>query len=275
MKQPPFLRGYQQLKIPIIDEIGTPAWPELFPISEIEKIRDTVGPRHFSAQMMLEYISTEKLRLDPGALRFYTGNIDFRTAKLTTNSNDQITGMGCYWDPSTGQRNNDASVCVLILRDDKLRRAFIHDIRYLSVIESDIHPLSTQCSAALDFLANYGIKHLAIEVNGLGNALPEILRDVAIKRGQPLIVQKIVNRENKEKRILDAIEPLLTTGRLFAHERLQDTPLISEMQDWNPIGTNRDDGLDAIAGALRLSPIPLHPNGIAPRPISANINFKI
>ena len=66
----PFLVGYKQLKIPIIDDGGNPAWPEMFPIEKIHELENIVGPRHFSAQMMLEYVDEEKIHLDPGAVQF-------------------------------------------------------------------------------------------------------------------------------------------------------------------------------------------------------------
>jgi hypothetical protein len=40
----PFLRGYQELRIPIVDADGAPAWPELFPLEKVEQLRGiTIG----------------------------------------------------------------------------------------------------------------------------------------------------------------------------------------------------------------------------------------
>lgn len=291
-EQQPFLRGYEQLKIPIVDDDGVPAWPELFPIEKIDQMRDTVGDRHFSSQMMLEYLSTERARLDPGALRFYEGEFNSHKASLECrvesrdtpgdNLNSQlstlnsVTGLAVYWDPSGGRVKSDASVCVLVYRDGKNRRAFIHDVKYMTVDDNDLHPLATQCAAVLDFMATHNAHHIAIEVNGLGSALPEVLRDVATRRGASIIVQKIINHTRKELRILDAIEPLLTTGRLFVHERVRATPLLSEMLGWSPMATyGHDDGLDAVAGALRLQPIPVRPMGQFLRPLTAKTEFVV
>ena len=291
--QQPFLRNYRVLKIPIVDESGAPAWPAVFPLEKIDLIRDTVGPRHFSAQMMLEYTPEDKARLDPDALRFYSGELNPRNAKIelavssyqlaikeTDNcyllTDNLITGTACYWDPSGGRKKSDASVCVLLYRDDKNRRAFIHDIRYLQVDDDDLHPLAMQCESVLDFMARHGAHVIGVEVNGLGSALPEILREVAKRRGQPVVVQKIINHQRKEIRILDAIEPLLTTGRLWAHERIRAAPLPGEMLDWTPVGAfGHDDGLDALAGALRLTPTPIRPTGQIFRPMSARTEFRV
>jgi hypothetical protein len=299
----PFLRGYDLFRLPIMDANGISAWPSIFPPEKIDALRDTVGARHFSSQMMLEYIAEERARLDPGALHFYNGEFDARTAKLAVSREqiasrefmnstlpiknadvancglltaNSITGSACYWDPSGGRSGADASVCVLLYRDDKNRRAFIHDVRYLSIDDGDLHPLATQCEKVLDFMALYGARIIAIEVNGMGSALPEILREVASRRAQPAVVQKIINHSRKELRILDAIEPLLTTGRLWAHERIRATPLLSEMLGWTPMGcSGHDDGLDAIAGALRLTPTAVRPLGQLWRPIRAQTEFRI
>lgn len=272
----PFLNGYNVFRLPIIDANGVPAWPSVFPTEKIEELRNIVGPRHFSSQMMLEYISEDKARLDPGALHFYDGNFDVRCAKLGNDKDFLITGLSCYWDPSGGLNNADASVCVLIYRDDKNRLAFIHDVKYLIVDDDNLHPLATQCESVLEFMNLHGAHLIGIEVNGLGNALPEILREVAKKKNQSIVIQKIANHTRKESRILDTIEPLLTTGRLWANERVRATPLLSEMLRWMPMGSaGHDDGLDAIAGALRMTPTPVRALGQTFRPVRAKTEFKI
>ena len=266
------MKGYKSLKIPIMDQKGVPAWPEMFPPKRIDGLRGMVGARHFASQMMLEPIQPDKARLDSNALHFYNYEFDMKSARL---GETLITGWAFYWDPSAAHKRNDASVCVLLLRDDRNRRAYIHDCIYLEADEFDPHPLATQCGAVLDFMQNFGLGHIAIEVNGLGNALPEILRREAALREQQANVVKVVNSENKAKRILDAVEPFLSTGRLYAHEKIKETKLIDEMGDWTPNGWTHDDGLDALAGALRLQPIPLRPRNTAIRALHAKTDFNV
>ncbi len=268
-----FLKGYKELKIPILDRDGNSNWPELFPVSKIKEMREMVGLRHFSSQMMLEYVNEEKMRLDPGALHFYSDDFDRRAAKI---GEHLITGVSIYWDPSIGRKNSDNSVCAIIYRDDKNKTAFIHDIFYMTVSDADTHPLATQCELVLDILQKYGIRKISIEVNGMGAALPEILNQAAQKHGAGIVVQKIVNHQKKEIRILDSFEPLLTSGRLYVHEKISATPFLSEMMSWVPIGGNQtDDGLDAVAGALRVTPTPVRPYGGCAKIIQANTKFTL
>jgi predicted phage terminase large subunit-like protein len=121
----------------------------------------------------------------------------------------------------------------------------------------------------------HGTKTISVEINGIGNAFPEILRKEAEQIGMDVFVRRVANRENKTARILDAIEPLLDTGRLYAHERVRASGLIDEMDAWSPDEWTRDDGLDALAGALRAMPAPVRPQGFAARPIRARTEFKI
>ena len=269
----PFLIGYEVLRIPIIDSDGAPAWPELFPIEKIEELRATVGDRYFSAQMMLNFVAPDRARLDPDSLHLYDNDFDFRTSKI---GDALITGVTAYWDPSSGRKKADGSVCVLIYRDDKNKRFFIHDVKYLLVSDEEAHPLARQCEMVLDFLSKHLLHRICIETNGMGNALPEIMRTITQQRGIQVQIQKILNHTKKETRILETIEPILTTGRLYAHRRVQSTPLLSEMLGWSPVGaTGHDDGLDAVAGAIATTPIPVRPLGQGIRPFTANTDFKL
>ena len=270
----PFLQGYKLLKIPIVNAFGEPAWPELFPPDKIDSLRQIVGARHFMSQMMLEFVSPERARLDPGGLHFYDTEFEPRSAKI---GEHLITGVTLYWDPSSGKRKRDCSACVLLYRDDKNRRAFVHDILYLTVSDDELFPLSRQCDMVLEFMSARGLRRITIETNGLGVGLPEIMRDCAIKQGANIYVNKIQNNKPKSDRILNAIEPLLSTGRLHAHTRVQNTPLLSEMLGWSPIGATgiHDDGLDAVAGAITDTPTPVRAIGTSIKTFSANTNFKI
>ena len=256
-----------------MDNVGNPAWPEMFPLEKIHELETVVGPRHFSAQMMLEYVSDERVRLDPGAVNFYEDNFDFQSVRIGTHN---ITGVCCYWDPSSGHIKSDGSVCVLVYKDDKSKTAFIHDILYMNVSDEDMHPLATQCINIIGFMQKHKINRIGIEINGIGNALPEILRNIAQENQIPVNILPISNHTKKETRILNALEPMLATGRLYMHNKIRQTMLLSEMLAWSPIGSvEHDDGLDAIAGALSMMPCPVHPLNTYKQSIKANTEFAI
>ena len=103
----------------------------MFPIDAINVLRDTVGARHFASQMMLNPVPPERIRLDPGAMHFYDDDFNLNNARIGDVS---ITGAAVYWDPSMAGQNSDGSVCVILYRDDKNHRVFIHDVMYMNVI---------------------------------------------------------------------------------------------------------------------------------------------
>lgn len=256
-----------------MDSAGNSAWPEMFPIERIQELERIVGPRHFSAQMMLEYVPEERIHLDPGAIHFYTDEFDNRTARI---GEHLISGGAIYWDPSTARNGADGSVCALIYRDDRNMNAFVHDILYLCVADNDVHPLASQCETILNFLTKHKINRIGIEINGIGNALPEIIRRIANSHGMSVNIVQIANHTKKETRILNSIEPMLSTGRLFMHERIKQTMLLSEMLAWTPMGSvEHDDGLDAVSGALSMTPISIRPVVNHIGLIRANTEFKI
>lgn len=223
--------------------------------------------------MMLDFVPPERIRLDPGQIHIYEDIFDWHSARLGPHL---ITGVSFYWDPSSGRRKSDDSVCVCLYRDDKNHNIFIDDVMYMHVSDNDTHPLNSQCEMVLDFMLRHKSRRITIETNGLGNALPEIMRDVANRHGENICVNKITNNKNKSDRILDAIEPILTSGHLYAHTRIQQTPFISEMLGWSPLGgIGHDDGLDAVAGAIAQGPIAVHSVGRQNKIFQANTNFLI
>lgn len=250
-----------------------PTWPDVFPVDKINELRKNVGEHHFMAQMMLKFTPMDNIRLDPGKIQLYSHEFNPTNAKI---GDWAITGAAVYWDPALGHKNTDSSVCVLIFRDDKSHNIFLHDIMYMVVPDNCPQPLTYQCDIVLDFLNKYKLHRLAVETNGLGNALPEILADKIANRGGGIYVQKITNNTKKELRILNTLEPLLGAGRIFAHTRIQQTPFMAEMLGWSPIGgIGHDDGLDAFSGAINATPIPCRPHDHTTRMYTANTNFKI
>ena len=57
---------------------------------------------------------------------------------------------------------------------------------------------------------------------------------------------------------MEAFDTVLAARMLHVHASVYDTPFISEVQEWRPgARSGRDDGLDAVAGALSLEPVRL------------------
>jgi hypothetical protein len=125
-------------------------------------------------------------------------------------------------------------------------------------------------------MAHHNMRRIYVETNGIGNTLPEILRDCAHRCGRDITVARVVNSKRKSDRIIDTIEPILSTGRMYCASRVRTTPLLAEMIGWSPIGnTTHDDGIDAVAGAIANPPIPVRAIGRVAQIYSANTKFQI
>jgi hypothetical protein len=96
---------------------------------------------------------------------------------------------------------------------------------------------------------------VTVETNGIGGYAPAYLRQALKQRRLRCGVGEIQAVTNKNKRILEAIEPPLTSGMLWAHVSVIDGPLFNQMRDWNAALANQpDDFLDAGAGAITDQP---------------------
>jgi hypothetical protein len=56
-------------------------------------------------------------------------------------------------------------------------------------------------------------------------------------------------------RIVEAFDAVLAAKALHVHASVKLTKFIEEMREWVPGGKCRDDGLDAVAGALSQQPV--------------------
>lgn len=260
------------LRIPIMDAAGTPTWPDVFGTDKINEIRTIVGERHFSSQMMLNFVPMDGVRLDPEKIKFYDDDFDSDHARI---GNWPINAACVYWDPSSAGRGHDGSVCVILYRDDISRHVFIHDVMYMSPPENIPSPITWQCGTILNLMSRYQMRRIAIETNGIGGTLPEIMRSIARARGIGVVIDPVSNHTNKEIRICDAIEPLLGSGRMHAHTRITKTQLLPEMIGWTPNGATHDDGLDAVAGAISCRPMPVRATCNTPTTIYANTEFNL
>ena len=146
----------------------------------------------------------------------------------------------------------------------------------MTIEDGDDYPMAHQCDAVLNFMSRHNMRRISVETNGIGNTLPEILRDCAIRNGRDIVVTRVVNNKRKSDRIMDTLEPLLTTGRLYCATRVRSTPLLAEMMGWSPVGYGtHDDGIDAVSGAIAATAVPVCPTGRKTQIYSANTKFKI
>lgn len=86
--------------------------------------------------------------------------------------------------------------------------------------------------------------------------LPAILKREMRQTNVACAVIEQTSRVPKSQRILEGFDAVLAAHALNVNQTVKQTPFLTEMREWKPTTTNgRDDGLDAVAGALLQEPI--------------------
>lgn len=248
----------------LVDFYAGSAWPERFTLSEMESRRQqTRTINEWDSQYQLHSKPTHDLRLNPDRLAAYD------CEPVWKRSNGQLTmwlgrarivGAAVRWDPSSGKLKSDVSAVAVVLQDDTGRR-YLHRVVGLvgdvvefapdgkTVIGGQVHQLC-------DLVEQLKLPRVSVETNGIGGFSPAVLKGALKQRGLLCGVQEVHSTALKNKRILESLEPLLTTAdQLWAHVSVIDGPLYEQMRDWNPaVQEQPDDYLDATAGACAEQP---------------------
>ncbi len=260
---PPFLRGFEVLKLPLVDDKGKSAWSERFTEKDIAALKRRAGPNKFASQMMLEPVNIADGRLNPDALRVYEEELLYQEANgraVLSIGGRNMLSVSCWWDPAYGSKNGDGSVIACVFGDDK-GQYLLHRIKYLKPKENGEDKATAQCLEVIDFILANHIPSLRLETNGLGKFLPGILRREMRRQGVRCALIEETARRNKEQRIMEAFDAVLADRALYIHKSVYDTPFVTEMREWLPDGKGHDDGLDAVAGCLLSEPVRMGSEG--------------
>ena len=251
----------------VLDICAGNAWPERFTRAEIEQRRkDTRTLNGWDSQYQLEAKPVSDTRLDPSRMLAY----DVKPAVSIANREAimllgkvRIVGACARWDCALGKIDSDASAFSLVLTDAAGNL-------YWQIAEGLMGDLDAQCARVKDLVIEYQIPRVTVETNGPGGFVPPRLRKFLAGTGCAVVEDH--STENKIKRILDAFEPPLSMGVLWAHVSVLDGPTWDQMKDFNPLAKNQpDDYLDSGAGAIADTPVrigqivgiptarPLHP----------------
>lgn len=239
------------------------AWPERFDRKEMEMRRkDCETVNYWDQQYQLQAKPLVDSRLNPERMMVYDVEPHFDKANRQTRlwlGKARIVGATLRWDPSSGKVNSDVSALALMFMDQQGRR-YWH--RALS-LEGDVVKFAAdgktitggQVMQIADIIEKYKLRRLTIETNGIGKFSPAIVLACLKQRGLVCGVTEINATTSKNKRILEAFEPLLLSGMLWAHTSVVDGPVFEQMRDWDPaVADQPDDYLDAGAGAATDQP---------------------
>lgn len=252
----PFLAAYRRLVLPILDGRGFSRWPERFPLDQVRALEREVGPLRFRAQMLLEPVDLRDVRLDPSRLVAFDGELEIATAnrrRRYTLNGLELKMVNCWWDPAFGApAGGDASVVAVVFAD-AAGGFWCTDLVYLThdpQLAGEVDEATQLCRQVVAIARKNGCPVITLETNGIGRFLPNLLRQTIKRVGAPIAVREHTATRNKDRRIVEAFDPVLAARSLRVHRRVLATPLVQEMRDFQPGGRNRDDGLDALAACL-------------------------
>lgn len=262
-----FLAGFERLEIPVLDADNNSAWPEKYSLEGIEKIKAASGPNKFASQMMLQPLSVNEGRLDPDLIKLYSEDINYSKELGALFIGDRrMESSSCWWDPAFGSKKGDRSVLAVTYQDNE-GNIFLHHMEYMKVergetrITSDLADAppdraTAQCRKVGELAKKYYLPSVTVEDNGVGKFLPGWLRTELAKMHVPCGVKIISSSANKDTRILEALDALMAAGKLYMHKDVVETPFLMEMKEWRPHAAKRkDDGLDALSGAISDAPV--------------------
>lgn len=251
----PFLHGFARLEVPLTDDV----WPERFPPQEIEALKRRTGPNRFQSQMLLRPVNIAEGRLDPALLRRYGGDLVMSDELKGLYLNGQrLVSASAWWDPAFGRGGSgDASVLAVVFTDEDGAH-YLHHIAYLTASDDCDDVATDQCRSVARLARACFLPAITVEANGIGKFLPAILRREMARAKVPCAVRETHSRRSKDDRILEAFDVVMAARLLHVHDSVYQTPFLTEMQEWKPGRSGgRDDGLDAVAGALSLEPVRL------------------
>jgi hypothetical protein len=165
------------------------------------------------------------------------------------------------WDPASGKLTSDVSAVAVLLQDEEGRR-YIHRLQRLLGDLAEFGDdgktiIGGQVMGLCALVKEFNLPRVTIETNGIGKFSPSVVKAALKQQGLMNVGVKEVDAvTNKNRRILEALEPLLLSdGQLWAHQSVMDGPLPPQMREWNPgVKEQPDDYLDALAGSVSETP---------------------
>ncbi len=243
----------------LLDFYAGCAWPERFTPAELAKRRrQTRTVNEWDSQYQLHSRPIHEMRLNPERMKAYAVEPVFREANGEMGmwlGNTRIVSMSCRWDPSSGKLKSDVSSLAIVFQDEAGRRYWHRAVALKGEIAEFDERGNTltggQVKQICDLVREFRIPRIVIETNGAGTFAPNILKRAIRQAKLQCGVSGEPSTANKNKIILDAIEPVLSSGTLWAHESVLDGPAYDEMRDFNPAVTDQpDDYIDAVARAI-------------------------
>lgn len=170
-----------------------------------------------------------------------------------------MAGMTARWDPASAKPNSDVSAFGIVLQDLRGAR-YIHKAVGLEGEVAEFAKdgktiIGGQVFQICELVKKHHVPRIVVETNGIGAFAPAVLRACLKQFGIRCGIVEEPALLNKNKRILEGFEDVMSSRMLWAHVDVLKGPLWAQMKDWNPGVKNQDDDyLDVLAGAITDQP---------------------
>lgn len=246
----------------IVDCYAGSAWPERFTRGEMLVRRQECRTlNEWDSQYQLHARPLTDSRLNDSLVSEYTAEPVIREAggevAMMLNGTP-IVSATCKLDPSAGKLTSDVSALCLVLQD-AAGNLYWHRAIALAgeLAEFGMGGKITggQVMQVCDVVREFELPRVVVETNGIGGHVPSILREALRQQGITCGVTEQPSTGNKQRRILAAFEPAISSARLWVHRSVWKT-VAAQFRGFDPSQTNQeDDYLDAAAGAIMAEPV--------------------
>jgi hypothetical protein len=246
----------------LLDFYAGHAWPERFVRADmLKRRRGCKTINEWDSQYQLHSRPLHQVRLDPAHLKRYAVEPVLKQANgelAMWLGKARIVGASCRWDPASGKLKSDVSALAVILQDEQGRRYWHRALQLVGEVakfdDSGEKIIGGQVLQIVEVVKELALGRVTVETNGIGAFAPAVLKAAFKQAKLQCGVSEDPAVENKNRRILEAMEPPLTSGTLWAHTSVYDA-VSGQMRDWNPaVKEQPDDHLDAAAGAITEAP---------------------
>lgn len=245
----------------LVDCYAGCAWPGRFGRAELSKRRRRCRTiNEWDSQYQLHAKPLTQVRLDPDKLIVYDEEPQLREVNGVTFlllGRARIMSATLRMDPASGKVNSDVSALCLVLQDQAGNLYWHRAIALLGEIaEPDDAGVirGGQVEQVCDVVEEFHLSRIDVEDNGIGGHVPAILRGAMKRRKLACAVRAVPARGSKNQAILQALEPPLRSGYLWAHASVAEA-VGRQMKEWNPaVSEQPDDYLDAAARAILTEP---------------------
>jgi len=237
-------------------------WPERFTPKEMEKRRQKCKTMNeWDSQYQLHAKPVIEVRIDPDRMIRYQSEPDLRVANGSPVMEiDGVQMVGCSFtvDPSSGKLNSDVSAGALMFQDCNGKRYWHRALTFtgdVAIFADDGKTITGgQVFQICDVVKEFSIPRVTIKTAGIGGFMPAVMKAALKQRHLVCGVTEEKETTNKNKRIIEAFEPLLLSGMLACHESVIEI-VEDQMREFNPVTTsNEDDYIDSAASAITHTP---------------------